>query len=149
PRVMRLAGFIHRKGTPFLSRIVQINDIAPHKWKELREAFPPPATEKNQVVLTAAPEFADLPHASLAEGLPSTPPELREQWKKLNSEAIRRYSNWVLDIFPTASSTGNGGYRVSSADLGRDLDEDLSFHPEGIKDFGVHDIGDPREGRRT
>jgi putative DNA primase/helicase len=30
--------------------------------------------------------------------------DLSEQWKKLNSEAIRRYSDWVPDIFPTATS---------------------------------------------
>src|SRR5262249_28748879 len=29
------------------------------------------------------------------------------------------------------------------------LEEDLSFHAEGIKDFGVHDLGDPRGGSRT
>src|SRR5262249_37607613 len=45
--------------------------------------------------------------------------------------------------------TSEGGYRVSSVDLGRDLEEDLSFHPDGIKDFGVHDMGDQRQGRRT
>src|SRR5262249_10508017 len=85
--------------------------------------------------------------------LPSPSPqqddELREKWKKLNSEAIRRYSDWVPDIFPTAASDGKGGYRVTSADLGRDLEEDLSFHANGIKDFGVHDLGDPRGGSRT
>ena len=149
PRVMRIPGFIHNKeGTPFLSRIVQINDIPPYKWEELREAFPPPATKKNQVALEAPLEF-DMPFEYLGEGLPSAPSDLREQWKKLNSEAIKRYSDWVPDIFPAASSTSNGGYRVSSADLGRDLEEDLSFHADGIKDFGVHDMGDPREGRRT
>lgn len=68
--------------------------------------------------------------------------------RKLNDTAIRRYSDWVPDIFPTAQPR-NGGYRVSSADLGRDLEEDLSFHEQGIKDFGVHDIGDPRGGKRT
>ena len=33
--------------------------------------------------------------------------------------------------------------------LGRELEEDLSLMPEGIKDFGVHDLGDPREGKRS
>jgi hypothetical protein len=74
---------------------------------------------------------------------------VRDQWRKLNDEAIRRYSEWVPDIFPSASSNGKDGYSVSSADLGRDLEEDLSFHAEGIKDFGVHDMGDPRGGSRT
>jgi putative DNA primase/helicase len=41
------------------------------------------------------------------------------------------------------------GYRVSSRDLGRELEEDLSITAEGIVDWGVHDQGDAREGRRT
>jgi hypothetical protein len=54
----------------------------------------------------------------------------------------------VPDIFPTARQA-NGGYRVSSHDLNRNLEEDISFHTDGIKDFGVHDMGDPRGGVRT
>jgi RecA-family ATPase len=45
--------------------------------------------------------------------------------------------------------TGTGAYRISSKVLGRDLEEDLSIAPTGIKDFGVHDMGDPRHGGRT
>jgi RecA-family ATPase len=39
PRVMRLAGFIHRKGTPFLSRLVQTSDHEPYEWSEFCKAF--------------------------------------------------------------------------------------------------------------
>ena len=52
-------------------------------------------------------------------------------------------------LFPTAKRTRAGGYRVPSADLGRGLEEDLSLTPNGIKYFGVADMGDPRQGRRT
>src|SRR6516164_1077390 len=85
----------------------------------------------------------------LGEGIVPSSVDLREQWRKLNDAAIRRYSDWVPDIFPTASGSGNGGYRVTSADLGRDLEEDLSYHKDGIKDFGVHDMGDSRGGKRS
>jgi hypothetical protein len=44
---------------------------------------------------------------------------------------------------------GTGAWRISSRDLGRDLEEDLSISPAGIKDFGIHDMGDAREGKRT
>ena len=47
------------------------------------------------------------------------------------------------------SAASRNNYRVSSAKLGRENEEDLSFHPDGIKDFGVHDLNDPREGKRT
>jgi hypothetical protein len=135
PRVLRIPGFIHcKEGTPFLSRILQINEIEPYKWKDLRETFPPPAKDK--------PQHEDRAQSTTQDGL-------RDQWRKLNDEAIYRYSDWVPSIFPSAHETDKGGYRVSSADLGRDLEEDLSFHEDGIKDFGVADMGDPRGGSRT
>jgi RecA-family ATPase len=36
---MRLAGFIHRKGVPFRSRLVQTSDHAPYEWSEFRRIF--------------------------------------------------------------------------------------------------------------
>jgi hypothetical protein len=39
PRVMRLPGFIHRKGEPFVSRLVQANDFDPYTWAELSKIF--------------------------------------------------------------------------------------------------------------
>jgi hypothetical protein len=158
PRVMRLPGFVHRKGTPFLVRILEINKIPPYPWKALQEAFPPPYVfldPDSAAALMRRSGRSDAPFTSqdlgdLGEGIPDPPgQEVREQWKKLNSEAIRRYSDWVPDIFPAATRTSEGGYRVSSADLGRDLEEDLSFHLEGIKDFGLHDMGDQRGGKRS
>ena len=133
PRVMRLPGFVHRKekDKPFLSRIVAINGVELHRASVLLKTFRPAKVKK--------PE---------PEPKPKQDDKLQEQWKKLNSEAIRRYSDWVPDIFPNATKTSEG-YRVTSADLGRDLEEDLSFHTAGIKDFGVHDMGDPRHGSRT
>src|SRR5215471_2257820 len=131
PRVMRLAGFVHRKAEPFLSHIVALNGSELCRASMLLKTFRP---------------------AKKKEEPPPPPPPpvgLREKWKKLNREAILRYSDWVPDIFPNATSTSEGGYRVSSVDLARDLNEDLSFHPDGIKDFGVHDMGDPRGGKRT
>src|SRR5262245_3565020 len=139
PRVMRLPGFVHRKGEPFLVRIQQINKIAPYPWKTLQEAFLPPTPDalsdtKNGASNNdsqVAPKFRGLPVQDLVEGMSDhLGRDLSGQWKKLNSEAIRRYSDWVPDIFPTARPS-NGGYRVSSVDLNRDLEEDLSFHPDG------------------
>src|SRR5262249_58523509 len=122
PRVMRVPGFIHKKAAPFLSHVVAINRTELPRASILLKTFRPAKKKK------------DPP--------PPPPPrnhDLSEQWKKLNSEAIRRYSSWVPDIFPNAIVTDTG-YRVSSVDLGRQLEEDLSFHSEGIKHFGVHDM---------
>ena len=140
-RVMRLPGFIHRKGEPFASHIVAINGSELHRASILLKTFRPARVKKEEKPKQPGPQ----PQAG-----PQPPDdELRERWKKLNREAIRRYSDWVPHVFPGATKTSEGGYRVSSANLGRDLEEDLSFHPDGIKDFGVHDLGDPRQGRRT
>src|SRR6516162_4562715 len=135
PRVMRLPGFIHRKGAPFLSA-PGTRKGERYDWNEVRKAFDAQTEEEAQ------------PQPQPKPPRPSTPNDLSNQWKKLNDEAIRRYGDWVPDIFPAAQKTANG-YRVTSADLGRDLEEDLSFHTGGIKDFGVHDMGDPRHGSRT
>src|SRR5262249_4626739 len=138
-RVMRLPGFVHRKekDEPFLSHIVAISSAEPHRALVLLKTFRPPKEIKQE----------DRPQQP---GQPAQPShdddELRQQWKKLNTEAIRRYSDWVPDIFARADKSGAGGYRVTSAELGRDNEEDLSFHPGGIGDWGVHDLGEPRQG---
>ena len=69
---------------------------------------------------------------------------------RTNTEALRNLSAWVPSVFPRAEfQPGTGAWRITSADLGRDLEEDLSIHPRGITDWGTHDIGDPRSGKRT
>jgi hypothetical protein len=137
PRVMRLPGFIHRKqkDKPFLSHIVAINDDEPYRASLLLRTFRPPKKIKEE-------------KPARKESLPRDD-DLRQQWKTLNTEAMRRLSDWVPEIFSSATKTSAGGYRVSSAELGRDNEEDLSFHPDGIVDWGVHDLGDPWRGRRT
>jgi hypothetical protein len=63
---------------------------------------------------------------------------------------MRRIDEWVPAYFPGARAYKQG-YRISSAELGRDKEEDLTIQPFpiGIKDFGEHDSGDRSEGRRT
>jgi uncharacterized protein DUF5906/DNA primase RepB-like protein len=142
PRVMRVPGFIHRKENdkPFLSHIVAINDSEPYRASFLLRTFRPPKQIREEKPKQPNPR---------QPVQPAPDDELRQQWKKLNTEAIRRYSDWVPDIFPRADKTSVGGYRVTSAELGRNNEEDLSFHTNGIVDWGVHDLGDPRRGRRT
>lgn len=67
---------------------------------------------------------------------------------QVNAAALRALPAWVPSLLPAARSY-HEGYRVSSADLGRELEEDLSILPTGIVDFGVADQGDARAGRRT
>ena len=70
---------------------------------------------------------------------------------RINTAAMKDFDAWVPELLPSAEKTADGGYRVksASADLNRPLQEDLSIHPTGIKDWGVHDLGDLREGKRS
>ena len=54
---------------------------------------------------------------------------------KVNAKALASLASWVPAIFPKARAY-HDGYRVSSVDLGRDLEEDLSIIPAGARDFG-------------
>jgi hypothetical protein len=55
----------------------------------------------------------------------------------VNAAALRDISAWARNVFPRARfEPGTGAWRVSSKDLNRDLEEDISIHPEGIQDFG-------------
>jgi RecA-family ATPase len=134
PRVLRLPGFFHHKGERFLSRIVSVQRHLP-----LYTAADFDASNRsiNVVEFFSAADAINREHASKSET------------QRLNDLAIKHYAAWVPEIFPNAKRKDNGGYRVSSAKLGRENEEDLSFHPDGIKDFGVHDLADPREGKRT
>jgi archaellum biogenesis ATPase FlaH len=72
-------------------------------------------------------------------------------FRAVNEMALQRCGDWVPDIFGSAAKyqPATGAWRVSSRFLGRDLEEDLSISPLGIKDWGVADMGDPRGGART
>src|SRR5262249_2123685 len=55
----------------------------------------------------------------------------------IKAAALANLDRWVPALHPTASKYPNLSWRVSPADLGRpDLEEDLSYHPTGISDFG-------------
>jgi hypothetical protein len=71
-------------------------------------------------------------------------------FRAINDAALRNIPAWLLAIFPHAKQSANGAWRVASKDRGRrDLQEDISVSPDGIKDFGLHDQGDARDGSRT
>jgi hypothetical protein len=53
----------------------------------------------------------------------------------VNDAAMQNLHAWVAQLLPAARAY-HDGYRVSSSDLGRDLEEDLSILPSGIVDWG-------------
>ncbi|HWE19669.1 MAG TPA: hypothetical protein VG758_21210 [Hyphomicrobiaceae bacterium] len=54
----------------------------------------------------------------------------------INKVALQRLDAWVPALHPAARKHATGAWRVTSKDLGRDLEEDLAYHPDGIKDHG-------------
>lgn len=58
-------------------------------------------------------------------------------FRAVKNAALARLDAWVPTLFPSATfQPGTGSWRVTSRDLGRDLEEDLSLAPGGIQDFG-------------
>jgi DNA polymerase len=133
PRVMRLPGFWHRKGEPFMTRIIEVYEDAP--------ACSVADFETDEIKYQAKPS-SDQTSAFDGQGGP---------WTILNALALANLDKWVPALFGDAAvyQQGTGAYRVSSKALGRNLEEDLSIHPTGIIDFGVADQGDGQQGKRT
>ena len=71
-------------------------------------------------------------------------------FRKVNTACLADLASWVPTIFPMARlQNGTQAYRVPAKSLGDDFQEDLSISPRGAVYFGVHDMGDPRQGKRT
>lgn len=85
------------------------------------------------------------------EALPVASPSGSPFFRDVNSAALSSLALWVPQIFGSAArfQPGTGAWRISSRALGRNLQEDLSVAPTGIRDWGVGDMGDARLGART
>lgn len=136
-RVMRMPGFVHCKGKPFVSRIVEINnDLPPYRLEHL-------------VPTTAQEPPPEAPRPNRADGHRPNFDFGRDFFRQVNDLALKRADKWVQAAFPGACKNGSGQWRVPPHVLNRDCEEDLSISPDGIKDFGLHDTGDARGGNRT
>jgi putative DNA primase/helicase len=79
--------------------------------------------------VAAAPARAPAPPSRAGE----------DDFRRINDVALQALHQWVPVMLPKARSYMVGtqpGYRISSKELGRDLQEDLQFSPDGIMDFG-------------
>jgi hypothetical protein len=52
-------------------------------------------------------------------------------------EIMRRRAEWVPSLLPVAAGKADQEWRISSAELERELDEDLCIYPDGIHDHGT------------
>ena len=88
---------------------------------------------------------ASAPAAAAAQPISSA----GDDFSRVNQAAMVNFAAWVPALFGGRETVRGSGYRLTSKALGRDLQEDLSIAPEGICDFGVADMGDPKAGART
>src|SRR5262249_53151065 len=112
-----LPGFYHRKAEPFLAHVIEINDEPTYALHE---------------VLAGVPE---LQMKTATRPRPSTCGNTF--WNRVNSAALDDRAKWVPDVFPSAKYVESTGcYRVTSASLGRNLQEDLILGADGIRQWG-------------
>jgi hypothetical protein len=145
-RVMRLAGTIAWPVKP--GRSVELTSIAPLRQpgpsrfsaEYLRKVFP---------LVEAPPRAPQSEHKTSFLGMP--PLKKGGFFRRVNERAMQDLASWVPAVFGADAihQHGTGAWRICSKALGRDLEEDLSIAPSGIVDFGVHDLGDARQGKRT
>ncbi|MGH6774585.1 bifunctional DNA primase/polymerase [Brucella tritici] len=58
-------------------------------------------------------------------------------WNRVNAAALDNTDAWVPMLFSSAKKeAGTGAWRITSKELGRGLQEDISIHAGGIQDFG-------------
>ncbi len=100
------------------------------------------------LIVQAGGKRREKPGAAAGEAETPPPPRSKAKptarkegtfFRKVNDAAFAALDRWVPEVLPKARKEENtGAWRVSSADLGRDLQEDLSLHPtEGGKDWGT------------
>jgi putative DNA primase/helicase len=114
------------------------------RWPNVSPAVRPIAEEvlgRLHETIAAAKEAArqaKQPQAAAPRADPRNGPASTgdDDFARVNAEALRAYGLWVQQLIPQARPY-RGGYRATSKDLGRDLQEDLSIHPDGIRDFGL------------
>lgn len=104
-----------------------------------------------EVMRPAAPTVGSSATAMITATAPLPDRQIGSDFfSNVNTRALSCLPLWVPTILPAARfHASTGAFRVSSKSLNRDLQEDLSLAPDGIVDFGVHDMGDARDGKRT
>lgn len=130
-------------GTPLeVQRAPYAVETLMRRVADFKAAAPPSKAAASQPAVAPAGSFEEIAARKAYRDSPMG---------QINEAAMKDFDAWVPELLPSAEKTADGGYRVKSAspDLNRPLQEDLSIHPTGIKDWGVHDQGDPREGGRT
>jgi len=143
-RIVRVPGTVARKGEHTPDR--------PHRVSRILRPFDPldvlRAETLRKLVGHIGPATGARTAPTAPRGTSEYPPD-EQLYRSLNTAARARVHDWVPHLLGSVARPSGEGYRIASRDIGRDLEEDISIRDGGIKDFGVHDLGDETEGRRT
>lgn len=82
------------------------------------------------------PESAAAPPPPAPPSPPPRPGQGGDDFRRVNDAALQHLAAWVPAMLP-AARVFQGGYRITSKALGRELEEDLQLLPAGIMDFGT------------
>ncbi len=138
----RLVAYLQERADQFRAAQAQAADRA-------REAERKKA-EKRAEAQAQEPRRQTASERASANARERGPREGSDFWRTVNDRALANLGAWVTSVFPGARhQSGTGAWRVDQRDLGEGYEEDLSLHPDGIRDFGSGDMGDSRDGART
>lgn len=98
----------------------------------------------------ATRKAATVPPPAPTRPPPAAQPEQSgvDDFKNVNEKSLAALQAWVPSLF-AAATPYRDGYRITSKQLGRSNQEDLSMQPDGIVDWGLEGTGDRTDGRRT
>jgi hypothetical protein len=136
-RIMRIPGYDHNKNAPYRSHAwrpyIDVRYDDADLIERIGKMEPPPENfrgkTKSKSTKDAGGSYGDKTYNNKGSY------NSADGWREINEAALARTDAWVPELFPNAEPY-QGGYRVPSAALGRDLQEDLGIHPSGIYDHG-------------
>jgi hypothetical protein len=129
------------RGQQFVADGTHPETMLPYTWKNgTPEAVP--ITDLPTISQAQAREIASLAEQVIrsAGGVPLKAKRSGKKgvgfFAKINQAALENIMLWAPMLFPKGRAESTGAWRVSSASLGRGLEEDISVHPAGVQDFG-------------
>ncbi|RZI96009.1 MAG: hypothetical protein EOP39_29190, partial [Rubrivivax sp.] len=128
-----------------LGDVREVADASPDALETMRE-WVEQSKAQQQAVKDAARAAATPPPAprpAPPTAQPSGRASGQDDFRAVNDAALQHLNGWVTTLMPAAkpyrNAAGGDGYRVSSKDLGRQLQEDLAVMATGIQDFGTEE----------
>lgn len=129
-----------------LGEVREVADADPEALQTMRE-WVEQSKAQQQVAKDAARAAKagppPAPRPAPPGGQPSGRASGKDDFRAVNDAALLHLNGWVTTLLPAArpyrNAAGGDGYRVTSKDLGRQLQEDLAIMPTGINDFGTEE----------